>query len=178
MLIFIFSSKACSAFLQSHPQDTLCISFQANWRNQVFRLKFVQKMDLGLKFEKTNIEIRINIFEILCVYVLACQFSGKTNSFDFFSPNLPKNGFRIGNSENYCRNNNQHPQYTMCANFQSKWTTLDFSAQICPEKDLGLETEKRKVGIRIDIVETLCVPTFRQTGQLWVFRSEFAQKWI
>ena len=49
-------------------------------------------MDLGLKFEKTNIEMRINIFEILCVYVRVCQFSGKTNSFDFFSPNLPENG--------------------------------------------------------------------------------------
>ena len=39
---------------------------------------------------KTNIEIRINIFKILCVYVHVLQFSGKTNSFDFFSPNLPK----------------------------------------------------------------------------------------
>ena len=28
-----------------------------------------------------------------------CQFSGKTNSFDFFSPNLLKNRFRVGNSE-------------------------------------------------------------------------------
>ena len=36
---------------------------------------------------------------------------------DFFCPNLPKNGFRVGNSENYCQNKNQDPQYTMCANF-------------------------------------------------------------
>ena len=28
-----------------------------------------------------------------------CQFSGKTESFDFFSSNLSKNGFRVGNSE-------------------------------------------------------------------------------
>ena len=34
--------------------------------------------DLGLKFEKTNVEIKISILEIL-------------------SPNLPKNGFRVGN---------------------------------------------------------------------------------
>ena len=73
--------------------------------------------DLGLKFEETNIEIRINIFEVLCVHVRVCQFSGKTNSFDFFSPNLPKNGFRVDNSKNYCRNKNQHPRYSMCANF-------------------------------------------------------------
>ena len=132
--------------------------------------------DLGLKFEETNIEIRINIFEVLCVHVRVCQFSGKTNSFDFFSPNLPKNGFRIDNSENYCRNKN--PRYTMRANFQSKWTTLNFSAQICPKKDLGFETEKNNVGIIINIVETLCVPIFNQTGQLSLFWPKFAQKWI
>ena len=66
----------------------------------------------------------------------------------------------------------------MCANFQSKWTTFNFLAQIYPEKDLGLETEKRNVGIRINIIETLCVPVFSLTGRLWVFESEFAQKKI
>ena len=67
-------------------------------------------MDLGLEFQKTNTEVRINIFEILCLYVRVCQFSGKTNRSDFFSPNFPKNGFRVvGNSKNYCRNKNQHP---------------------------------------------------------------------
>ena len=96
---------------------------------------------------------------MLCVYVLVCQSSGRTNSFDFFCPNLPKNGFRVGNSENYCQNKNQHPRYTMCANFQRKWTTLNFSAQICPKNDLGLETE-HNVNIRINIDETLCVPIF------------------
>ena len=97
----------------------------------------------------------MNIFKILCVYVRVCHFSGKTNSFDFFKANLPKNGFRIGNSENCCCNKNQHPRYAMCVNFQSKWTTLNFSAQICPKKDLGFETEKSNVGIRVNIVEIL-----------------------
>ena len=138
--------------------------------------KYQHPQDLDLKLEKTNLEIRINILEILGVYMLVCQFSGKTNCFEFFSPNLPKNEFRVSNSESYCRNKNQHPRYTMCASFQSKWTTLNFSAQICPEKDLGLETEKRNVGIRINIVETLCVPIFSQTGQLWLFWPKFAQK--
>ena len=66
----------------------------------------------------------------------------------------------------------------MCANFQWKWTTLNFSTQICPKIDLGLETEKANVGIRISIVEMLCVPIFRQNGHFWLFRSKFAQKWI
>ena len=129
-----------------------------------------------MKFKKTNIEIRINIFEILCVYVQVCQISGKTNSFDFFSPSLPKNGFRVGNLENYCWNENQHPQYTTSANFLSKWTTLNFSAQIFSKNDLGLETEKSNVGIRINIVETLCVPIFCQPGQLLSFSLQVCPK--
>ena len=84
-----------------------------------------------------------------------CQFSGKTNSFDFFSPNLPKSGSRVGNSENYCWNKNQHLRYTTCTNFQSKWTTLNFSAQFCSKKDLGFETEKNNVVIIINFVEIL-----------------------
>ena len=61
---FCLSSKPCSVFFQSHPQDTLCTSFQAKWRIQIFRLKFVQKMDLGLEFQKTNLRIRISILKI------------------------------------------------------------------------------------------------------------------
>ena len=33
-------------------------------RIQFFRLKFAQKMDLGLEFQKTNLRIRIKILEI------------------------------------------------------------------------------------------------------------------
>ena len=135
-------------------------------------------MDLGLKFEKTNIEIGISSFEVLCVHMSVCQFSGNTNSFDFFSPNLPNCGSRVGNSENYCRNKNQHPQYTMCANFHSKWIALNFSAQICPKKYLGFETEKNNVGVRVNIVGTLCVPVYSQTRQFWLFRPKLVQKGI
>ena len=64
LIILIFSSKPSFVFLQLHPQDTLCTSFQEKWRIQVFWLKFVQKMDLGLEFQKTNLRIRISIFKI------------------------------------------------------------------------------------------------------------------
>ena len=53
----------------------------------------------------------------------------------------------------------------MRSNVQLKGTTLNISAQICPKKDLGFETEKNNVGIRINFVETLCVPIFDQIGQ-------------
>ena len=36
----------------------------------------------------------------VCVSVCVCPFSDKTSNFDFFSPSLPKNEFRFGNSEN------------------------------------------------------------------------------
>ena len=41
--------------------------------------------------------------------------------------------------------------------------------------DLGLETEKSNVGIRIRIVKIVCVPIFSQYGQLWLFLPKFAK---
>ena len=53
-----------------------------------------------------------------------------------------------------CQNKNQYPQ------------------------DLSLEFHKTNVGVRISILEKLWVPIFGQNGQLRLFRSKFAQKWI
>ena len=44
--------------------------------------------------------------------------------------------------------------------------------------DLGSETQKTNVEIRISIVKMPGVPNFRKNGQLWLFRLKFAQKWI
>ena len=71
-----------------------------------------------------------------------CQFSGKTNNFEFFAPNSPKSGIRIGNSENQCRNKNEHPRDTLCANFWEKRTTLNFSTQISPKWIKGWKFRK------------------------------------
>ena len=64
LFIFIFVFKPSSLSLQSHPEDILCTSFQAKWRIQLFQLKFAEKMDLGLEFQKTNLRIRTSILEI------------------------------------------------------------------------------------------------------------------
>ena len=66
------------------------------FQKTILRIRIIILKILGLKFEKINIEISINISEILCLYVCVCQFSGKTNSFDFFIPNLPKMNLRLG----------------------------------------------------------------------------------
>ena len=52
-------------------------------------------MDLGFEIQETNVGIGISTLEYH-----VCRFSSKTDNFDFFGPNLPKNGFRVGNSEN------------------------------------------------------------------------------
>ena len=43
---------------------------------------------------------------------------------------------------------------------------VEFLGPNLSKKDLGFETEKNNVGIRINILETLCEPIFSQTGQL------------
>ena len=55
---------------------------------------------------------------------------------------------------------------------------LTFLVQICAKKDLGLEIQKSNVGIRMIILQILCVPIFRQNGQLSLFWAKFAQKCI
>ena len=85
-------------------------------------------------------------------------------------------GVRISKIEVQIRN--LHFQDTKCVNFQLKRTALTFLAQICPRRKLGFEIRKTNVGIRINIFEIPCVPIFRQNGQLWIFGSKFAQKWI
>ena len=47
---------------------TIC---QAKQTTLTFLAQIYQKMDLGLKVEKTNAEIRIGILEILCVPIFS-----------------------------------------------------------------------------------------------------------
>ena len=128
-------------------------------------------MDLGLEIEETKAGIRISILQIHCVPVFS-----QNGQFWLFLPNLSKNGFRFWNSENQCRNKNQHAQDTMCTNFHAKHAIWLFVAQIYPKMDLTLEIEKTNAWIRITILETTCVPIFGQNRQIWLSRSKFAQK--
>ena len=51
--------------------------------------------DLGLDIHKTNVAISINILKILCVPIF-----WQNGQHHFFDPNLPKNGLKVGDSEN------------------------------------------------------------------------------
>ena len=132
-------------------------------------------MDLGFEIQKANFGIRINILEIPCVPIF--RWNGQIWLFwpKFFDLNFQ---FLVANSEKKCQNKNQLPWDTMCSNFQTERTTLTFLAQICPKRIFGLEIQETYVGKRISILEISCLLIFRQNGQLWLFGSKFAQKWI
>ena len=44
--------------------------------------------------------------------------------------------------------------------------------------DCGVEFENCKCRIEIRILEILCAPIFRQSGQVWIFWPDFAQNLI
>ena len=44
--------------------------------------------------------------------------------------------------------------------------------------DIRLEIQKTNVGIKISILEVLCVPIFRENGHFLVFGPKFSQKLI
>ena len=157
-----------------------------------------------MKFEKTNVEIRTSILDILCVCVCVCvrtcarmcmcmcmcvwvcvrvrvsvfQFQIKTKGIWLLQLKCKQNGFRVGNSEKYFRNKNQRPRDNLYANFQAKQKASTFSAQICSKMDLRLKIKKTNVDKRISILMILCVPVLSKYRWIWPFRHKFAQKWI
>ena len=101
----------------------MCANFQAKQTALTFLAQICPEIDLRLEFQKTNVGIRISILKISCVPI-----SGKTNNFDFFDPNVLKNEFWGGNFKNLGPDSRSAPPRDNCANFQSKWTTFNFSA--------------------------------------------------
>ena len=70
--------------------------FRKNRQFCFFQPKFAQKWTLGSEFQKSKSGFR----ESAVPRYHVCQFSVKTNNFDFFGPNLPKKEIRIWNSGN------------------------------------------------------------------------------
>ena len=67
------------------------------------------------------------------------QFSDKIDNFEFLGPNLLKNGVWGQNFKNLSLDSESD---TTCTNFQTKQTTLNFWAQICPKMDFGVGISK------------------------------------
>ena len=58
----------------------------------------------------------------------------------------------------------------MCSSFQVKKTALTFSAQVCPKMNLVLKIQKTGAGIRISILEILCMTIFTQNENFDILR--------
>ena len=73
-----------------------------------------------------------------------CLFTGKTDNFDFFGPNLP--------------NKNDHRRDTMCANFHAKWTSFTCFAQIYQEMEYwGLNFKNLSVDLEsVPLIYHVC----------------------
>ena len=122
-------------------------------------------MDLGLKFQKTDVGIRINILEILCMLIF--RQNGQRN---FSTQTCPKMelGLKIQKADVGIR----------ISILEILCLQMNFSTQICREMDLGLEIQKTNVRIKISILEIPCVPIFRQNGHFFTFLPKFAKKLI
>ena len=66
--------------------------------------------------------------------------------------------------------------YHVCQ-FSVKIDNFDFFHPILPKNGFRAN-EKCNLGIRMKILEILCVSIFSQYEELWLFRPKFAQKWI
>ena len=84
-----------------HPRDMLCSYIRQNKQFYFLGLTLPKNGFLGFEIQKTNFGIRICISKYH-----VCQFSGKTDNFDFSDPNLPEKEFWVGNSENKFWNKN------------------------------------------------------------------------
>ena len=58
-----------------------------------------------------------------------CQFSGKTNKFDFFVPNLPRNGFWGHNFKNLSLDSESAPPIYHVCQFLFKMDNFEFFGQ-------------------------------------------------
>ena len=97
--------------------------FRVKGQFWTFGPKFAQKWILGLNLKNLSVQL-----ELASLRYHVHQFSHKVDKFKFFALNLPKIDFRVGISKREVLIPNQHPWDTMCTNFQTKGTILNFWA--------------------------------------------------
>ena len=98
-------------------------NFWAKPTTLTFLAQISPKVDLGLEIQKTNIGIKL-----ASLRYHDCQFSGKTNNFDFFDPNLPKNGLWGQNIKNLCAGSRSAPPRDHVCQFSVKMYNFEFFA--------------------------------------------------
>ena len=109
--------------------------FRKNKQLWLFRPKFSQKWILVSEFQKLSPDL-----ESALRRYHECQFSVKTDIFAqkwIFGCKFQKSKSGFGISI-----------FEICTNFQAKWTTLNFWAQLCPKMDSGVGNSKSGFGIK------------------------------
>ena len=100
------------------------------------------------------------------------NFQAKQTALTFFSQNLPKNGFRVDNSENSCRNKNQLPQYTV-GQFSVKMNNFEFFDPNLSKNGFWSQNFKNFIW-NLHFQDAMCANF--QFEQLLLFWPKFAQK--
>ena len=88
----------------------------------LFWPKLAQKWIFGQDFRKSNSGFGISFSKIPCVTI----FFGKTDNFDFFSPNLPKNEFWGENFKNLSPDLETAPRTYHVCQFLVKAESVEF----------------------------------------------------
>ena len=149
----------------------MCTNFQLKRTTLTFLAQICPKRKLGFEIQKTNVGIRINIFEIPCVpifrqngqlWIFGPKFAQKWILGSKFQKS--KSGFGISILEILCapifRQNRQ--LWIFGPKFAQKWI-------------LGSKFQKSKSGFGINTSKIPCVPIFSQNGQLLIFRPKFGE---
>ena len=187
-----------------HCRDTLCANFQPNWTTLTFLAQICPKRKLGFEIQKTNVGIRISIFEI-CVPIFrqneqlwpfgpknfknlsldsesaslryyVYQFTDIRDNFEFLGPNLPKNGFLDRNFKNLSLDSESGSLRYYVYQFSDKMDKFKFLCSNLPKNGFwGWNFKNLKSRFGIRILEILGTPIFRQNRQFWIFGPKFAQ---
>ena len=115
-------------------QDTMSVNFQLKRTTLTFLVQICPKRKLGFEIQKTNVGIRISIFEIPFVPILR-----QNRQFWLYGPKFVQKWIWGRNFKNLSLVRNQHPWDTMCTNFQTNWPKNGFWGQNF--KNLSLDAE-------------------------------------
>ena len=97
-----------------------------------------------------------------------CQFSVKTDNFEFLGPNLPRNGIWGRNFKNLSLDLESASLTYYVHQFPDKTDSFEFMGTNLPKN--GFWSWNFSIsGFRINTSNIPCVPTFSQNGQLLIF---------
>ena len=137
------------------------LPFRQNEQFGLFWAKFGQKRTWSWKFIKLMLE-----WESASLRYHVCQFSIKTDNFDFLAQICPKRklGFEIQiTNVGIIINIFEIPSVPIIRQNGQLWI---FGPNFAQKWILGSKFQKSKSGFRISILEILCVTIFRHNGQL------------